>query len=387
MACGVVVSSTRPLHAQKEDRKKMTAEKLATSKTVRLGYRPTQQDVDAFLGTWSDAEDANTGAAYAAALSLFLKCDLPIDDNVFREFHRRLSRRTYQPKGTRLAHKDGKRVALPHPRKGYAETTRRLYLSALKRFVDYLLAEDVLDDNALDMGKAQAKLRSLKSRRGAPPYRRPTIAPELARLVTYYDTVEEPHAEESDADRLRLELLRNRAFMHTLYATGGRVSEVLSMTRAGVRDGQFDETTLKGKGGKDRDLLLTPEAMRAIQVYCQARGADAYESLFISHRRGLGEPLSRVSGWAIVKRAAQALGMQKSASPHKFRHFRGQQLLNEGMSLDVVQAFLGHASPETTRRIYAPTDKAVLKDQFRTFGLSPKQAEEGAKRRAGGRSK
>ncbi|NJM42584.1 MAG: hypothetical protein HC853_18490 [Anaerolineae bacterium] len=57
------------------------------------------------------------------------------------------------------------------------------------------------------------------------------------------------------------------------------------------------------------------------------------------------------------------------------------------MSLDVVQAFLGHASPETTRRIYAPTDKAVLKDQFKTFGLSPNQAEEGAKRRAGGRGK
>jgi len=56
------------------------------------------------------------------------------------------------------------------------------------------------------------------------------------------------------------------------------------------------------------------------------------------------------------------------------------------MSLDRVQAFLGHASPETTRRIYAPTDKAVLKDQFRTYGLSPAHAEEGAKRRVGQKS-
>ena len=53
------------------------------------------------------------------------------------------------------------------------------------------------------------------------------------------------------------------------------------------------------------------------------------------------------------------------------------------MSLDRVQAFLGHASPETTRRIDVPTDKAVLKDQFRTYDLSPAQAEEGAKRRVG----
>jgi site-specific recombinase XerD len=357
------------------------------------GYMATQGDVDAFLDTLLDMDDAktntntNTRAAYATALNVFLSCKLPIDDNVFREFDRRLSRRTYQPRGTKITRKDGKRIALPHPRRGYAQTTRRLYVSALKRFVDYLLAEDVLDDNALDMGKAQAKLRSLKSWRSAPLYRRPNIAPELARLVTYYDTVEEPDIGESDSERLRLELLRNRAFMQTLYATGGRVSEVLSITRAGVRDGHFDETMLKGKGGKDRDLLLTPEAMRAIQIYCQARGADTYKALFISHRRGLGEPLSRVSGWAIVKRAAQALGMQKTASPHKFRHYRGQQLLNEGMTLDVVQAFLGHASPETTRRIYAPTDKAVLKDQFKTFGLPPSQAEEGAKRRAGSKGK
>ncbi|NJM40228.1 MAG: tyrosine-type recombinase/integrase [Anaerolineae bacterium] len=362
------------------------AQTIPASSSSRKPYLPTRADVDAFLDTWSDDSNTNTRAAYATALSIFLSCKLPVDDNVFRAFERRLSRRTYQPKGSAAQRKSGKRSALPYPRKPYALTTRRLYVSALMRFVDYLLAEDVLDDQALDMGKAQAKLRSLKSRRGTPPYRRPVIAPEFARLVTYYDDIEEPVVDESDAERLRLELLRNRAFMHTLYATGGRVSEVLAITRAGVRDGKFDETTLTGKGGKDRDLLFTPEAMKAIQVYCRARGADGYEALFISHRRGLGQPLSRVSGWAIVKRAAMALKMQRVASPHKFRHFRGQQLLNEGMSLDMVQAFLGHASPETTRRIYAPTDKAVLKDQFRTYGLPTNQAEEGAKRRAGSKA-
>lgn len=178
---------------------------------------------------------------------------MPIDDNVFREFERRLARRTYKSKGTVKTRENGKLPALPYPRKPYAPTT-----------------------------------------------------------------------------------------------------------------------------------LLTPEAMKAIQMYCRARGADTYEPLFISHRRGLGGRLSRVSGWAIVKRAAQALDMADMASPHKFRHFRGQQLLNEGMTLDVVQAFLGHASPETTRRIYAPTDHAVLKDQSRTFGLPASQAEESAKRRRGG---
>jgi integrase/recombinase XerD len=357
---------------------------MKSNNSAQKGFMPTQSDVDEFLDGYADEDLVNTRSAYATALSMFLECNLPIDDNVFREFERRLARRTYKSKGTVKTRENGKLLALPYPRKPYAPTTRRLYISALVRFVEFLLAEDVLDDHALDMSKAQAKLKNLKSRRGTPPYRRPTIAPELARLITYYDSIAEPDANEPDVERLRLELLRNRAFMHTLYSTGGRVSEVLSISRVGVRDGKFDEVTLKGKGGRDRDLLLTPEAMKAIQMYCRARGADTYEPLFISHRRGLGGRLSRVSGWAIVKRAAQALGMADMASPHKFRHFRGQQLLNEGMTLDVVQAFLGHASPETTRRIYAPTDKAVLKDQFKTFGLSPKQAEEGAKRRKGG---
>ena len=336
----------------------------------------TQTEVETFLATLSDEDDANTRNAYRTALKAFLATKIPIDDNVLRAFDRWLATHTYQPKGH-----TGKRTPRPHPRKAYAETTRRLYVAALRRFVDYLIAEDQLDE--MDVGKAESKLRSLRSRRGAPPYARPTVPAQLSRLIAYYDELEPPDPDQPDAARLHLELLRNRAFMHTLYATGGRVSEVLKVTREQVDDGRWDEALVKGKGNKDRDLLLTSEAMTAIQAYCRARGADPYPALFISHRRGLGRPLTRVSGWAIVKRAAFALGIA-DASPHKFRHYRGQQLLNEGMPLDMVQAYLGHASPETTRRIYAPTDKAVLKDQLKTYGLVPKDAEEGVKRRGGG---
>jgi len=216
-----------------------------------------------------------------------------------------------------------KKVALSYPKRPYTASTRRLYVAALKRFVDFRIAEDRLDDIDMDVGKAEAELRSLRSKRGAAPYHRPAIAPELAWLITYYDDVPLPDPDERDAERLTLEQFRNRALMHTLYASGGRISEVLRMTRAGVRAGRLDEVTVKGKGGKDRDLLLTPESQAAIRDYCRARGMDPYPALFISHRRGLGRPLTRVSGWAIVKRAAHALGLDKEASPHKFRHFRG----------------------------------------------------------------
>lgn len=98
-------------------------------------------------------------------------------------------------------------------------------IAALRRFVDYLIAKDVLDAaHDIDVGKAESELRSLRSRRGPPLYQRPQVPAQLARLITYYDELEPPDPDQPDTARLHLELLRNRAFMHTLYATGGRVS-------------------------------------------------------------------------------------------------------------------------------------------------------------------
>jgi site-specific recombinase XerD len=161
--------------------------------------------------------------------------------------------------------------------------------------------------------------------------------------------------------------------MHTLYASAGRVSEVASLTRAQVADGRVSEILITGKGNKQRMLFLTPESLAAIRAYCNARN-DPYPALFISHRKGKGQALTRMSIWRAVKQATHALGLSKITSPHSFRHYRATQLLNEGMPLESVQAYLGHASPETTRIVYAHTKTAVLRDQLNTFGLSPKEA-------------
>ena len=77
---------------------------------------------------------------------------------------------------------------------------------------------------------------------------------------------------------------------------------------------------------------------------------------------------------AIVKNAAKALGLHQATSPHSFRHYRATQLLNEGMPLESVQAYLGHVSIETTRIVYAHTHTAVLEDQLETYGRSAKDA-------------
>jgi site-specific recombinase XerD len=75
-----------------------------------------------------------------------------------------------------------------------------------------------------------------------------------------------------------------------------------------------------------------------------------------------------------VKHAADQKGLTAWVSPHAFRHFRATQLLNEGMPLESVQAYLGHASPSTTRIVYAHTKKDVLRDQLNTYGLSTREA-------------
>lgn len=250
--------------------------------------------------------------------------------------------------------------------------TVRTYLSAVRRFLTWLDARDLLRPD-FQIGKAHSRLKAAQGEKARVPYKHRRVDPELPRVVTYYDELALPQGEGRQIRQQQLEILRARAVVHTLYASGGRVSEVASLTREMVLDGRLDEVHLVGKGGQPRVILLTPEAMRAIQAYLAARNDD-HPGLFISHGRGYGKPLGRGTLWAIVKKAANALGLHKSTSPHSFRHYRATQLLNEGMPLESVQAYLGHQDISTTRKVYAHTKTAVLRDQLDTFGRSPAEA-------------
>jgi site-specific recombinase XerD len=251
-----------------------------------------------------------------------------------------------------------------------SQQTVRTYLSAVRRFLTWLDARDLL---AFQLGKAQNRLKAAQGKKARFPYKHRQVDPELPRVVTYYDELPLPQGDDLQSQVERLKILRARAIVHTLYASGGRVSEVASLTRDMVLDGRLDEVHLIGKGGQPRLILLTPEAMRAIQAYIAERG-DRYPGLFISHGRSHGQPLGRGTIWAVVKKAVQAMGLHESTSPHSFRHFRATQLLNEGMPLESVQAYLGHQDISTTRKVYAHTKTAVLRDQLATFGRSPTES-------------
>jgi integrase/recombinase XerD len=255
-----------------------------------------------------------------------------------------------------------------------SKQTVRTYLSAVRRFLTWLEARELLGDD-FQLAKAHSRLKAAQGKKKTTPYQRRRIDPEIPRIVTYYDKLSLPAHTGWQNEQQRLTILRARAVVHTLYASGGRVSEVASLSREMVLDGRLDEVELTGKGGWPRLILLTPEAMQAIQAYIRERNDD-YPALFISHGRGRGQALGRGTIWAIVKKAAKALGLHKSTSPHSFRHFRATQLLNEGMPLESVQAYLGHQDISTTRKVYAHTKTAVLRDQLAEFGRSPEEAVE-----------
>ncbi len=257
----------------------------------------------------------------------------------------------------------------------YAEQTLTSYLAVVKRFLIWLDANDRLTET-FQVGKAVNRLKATRgNRRIAKAGREPD--PGLPRIVTYYDSIALPQPDEKRGQIKRLEILRARAIVHTLYASAGRVSEVASLTREMVLDGRKAEVRITGKGNKDRLLLLTKEAQQAIAAYCRERDriGDRSPGLFVSHGRDVGKTLGRGTLWSVIKKAAKELDLFKGTSPHAFRHFRAQQLLHEGMDLDVLQSYLGHADISTTRRIYAPyTAVDKVRDQLETFGRSAKDA-------------
>lgn len=156
--------------------------------------------------------------------------------------------------------------------------------------------------------------------------------------------------------------LRDRAMLETLYATGLRVSELISLN---VLDVSLTEGVVRvtlGKGGKDRLVPLGAEAQHWIEKYmAQARGAllgsHISDALFVTARGG---PMTRQSFWLIAKKYAAQAGIHTPLSPHVVRHAFATHLLNHGADLRVVQLLLGHADISTTQ-IYTHVARERLK--------------------------
>jgi site-specific recombinase XerD len=251
--------------------------------------------------------------------------------------------------------------------KNYSRFSQRTYLASVNAFLSYALSQDWLPDS-FSLEKARAKLKHV-TRRSAYPIPRPD--PALPRLIAAFDAAPLQEGDDEKSRHKRLQALRNKAFVHLLYSSAGRLSEVAALNRKDVADGRRKEAIVRGKGDKERFIFITPEARAAILMYISER-KDSFEPLFISHGRNYGSRFTKMSLWRIVSQQAKKLGMD--VSPHDFRHFRARQMLEQGAPLEAIQEILGHSDIGTTRRVYAHYSKPSIRTIFERTTLTPQEA-------------
>jgi integrase/recombinase XerD len=155
---------------------------------------------------------------------------------------------------------------------------------------------------------------------------------------------------------------RDRTMLEVLYATGLRVSELVSLQLTSVNLSQ-GVIRIVGKGDRERLIPLGEEAVQWLQQFLQGpRGEILLERqtdyLFPTRR---GDRMTRQAFWHIIKRHARSAGVQKELSPHTLRHAFATHLLNHGADLRVVQMLLGHSDLSTTQ-IYTHVARERLKD-------------------------
>ena len=219
-------------------------------------------------------------------------------------------------------------------------------ISGLKSFFSYLIFEDYRNDNPLELLEAPRIGRKLPD----------TLAiQDIDNLIAAIDL----SSNEGE---------RNRAMLETLYGCGLRVSELVNLK---ISDLFFEEGFIKitGKGNKQRFVPVGNLTQKYIEIYKNSirvhlpiqKGHD--DTLFLNRR---GRQLTRAMIFTIIKDLAQKINLQKSISPHTFRHSFATHLLENGADLRSIQLMLGHESITTTE-IYVHLDRKHLTQIMNTF--------------------
>ncbi len=228
--------------------------------------------------------------------------------------------------------------------------TQNFHLIALRAFLKFLVRQDIpsLPPEKIDLKKIGERIVDFITR------------DEVERLFAAIDISKKTG-------------LRDRAILETLYSTGLRVSELVSLNRGQV-DLERREFTIRGKGQKPRIVFLSERCVKWIRLYLADR-ADNWEPLFVSSGRtrdsdelGLGEK-RRLTAYTIqemVRRAARMAGIGKKVTPHVIRHSFATDLLHNGADIRAVQEMLGHASITTTQ-IYTHSTNARLREVHERF--------------------
>ena len=245
--------------------------------------------------------------------------------------------------------------------RGYQATTVARRLSAVRQFFRFLYAEGHRGDDPAAVLEGP--------RRGRPLPKVLTVE-EVSTLIdtAHARAAEVLTAEGEAAGKARAEMLKRRrtaAVVELLYASGLRISELVSLPAAAAR-AKGDAILVTGKGRKERLVPLSEPARAAMAAYLDARKAAGLEaSRWLFPSSGESGYVTRQQAARDLKELAVAAGLDPAKlSPHVLRHAFASHLLAHGADLRVVQTLLGHADVSTTQ-IYTHVLDERLKSMVR----------------------
>ena len=186
-------------------------------------------------------------------------------------------------------------------------------------------------------------------------------APRLSRKLPSVLSIHEIDQLIAAIDLSTVEGERNRTILEVLYGCGLRVSELINLKISNLfLDVEF--VKVEGKGSKERLIPIGQQAIKHLKLYLDTIRPhitikSGNEDIVFLNRRG--SALSRVMIFLIIKDLAQKIGLQKTISPHTFRHSFASHLVEGGADLRAVQDMLGHESITTTE-IYTHIDRDYL---------------------------
>jgi len=222
---------------------------------------------------------------------------------------------------------------------GFAASTQARKLSALRQYFRFLYSEGMRGDDPTGVIASPKKARALP---------KVLSEEEVGRLL---DRAAEEAGDPGLDDKARVAALRNRALLELLYATGLRVSELVSLpVSVAWRNEPF--FMVRGKGNKERMVPVTETAREAVLKHLEMRDRDprAGDCIWLFPAENHANHVAR----QVFARELKALGARcgiaaAKLSPHVLRHAFASHLLQNGADLRVVQQLLGHADISTTQ--------------------------------------
>lgn len=248
----------------------------------------------------------------------------------------------------------------PSPATGklLSKGTQNYYLIALRAFLGYFVAKDIL-------GLPPGKIALPKADKGQKTVKFLTLE-QIGKLLASVVPKEAV-------------TIRDRAILETFFSTGLRIAELVALNFEqfnSIKDKKDMELGVIGKGGKPRVVYFSERALGYIKKYLEIRNdiknANT-KALFINFRDKKGDSDSRLTARSIermVKKYALLSGIPVFTTPHTLRHSYATDLLNQGVDLRSIQEFLGHSNIATTQ-IYTHVTNKRLRDIHRQFHGDP----------------